>query len=89
MNLTLIFRVMLVDITIPHDDNLVNTEKEKLSKHLDLAHEVTAMWDVDSTIVVPIIVSAGRLSQGPDAEDGDPRHGTHCAEVPQPPQLFL
>ncbi|KAI8433843.1 hypothetical protein MSG28_015797 [Choristoneura fumiferana] len=32
-----------------------------MSKYLDLAHEVTAMWDVDSTVIVPIVVSANGL----------------------------
>lgn len=54
-------RAILVDITIPHDENLVKAEKDKLSKYLDLAHEVTAMWDVESTIIVPIVVSANGL----------------------------
>lgn len=40
-------RAVLVDITMPHDENLVKAEKDKLSKYFDLAHEVTAMWDVD------------------------------------------
>ncbi|KAI8429903.1 hypothetical protein MSG28_000381 [Choristoneura fumiferana] len=52
---------VLVDITIPHDENLVKAEKDKLSKYLDLADQVTAMWDVDSTIIVPIVVSANGL----------------------------
>ncbi|CAB0030643.1 unnamed protein product, partial [Trichogramma brassicae] len=54
-------QAILVDITIPHDENLVKAEKDKLTKYLDLAHEVTAMWDVDSTIIVPIVVSANGL----------------------------
>lgn len=54
-------RAVLVDITVPHDENLVKAEKDKLSKYLDLAHEITAMWDVDSTIIVPIVVSANGL----------------------------
>ncbi|KAG6455661.1 hypothetical protein O3G_MSEX009336 [Manduca sexta] len=54
-------RAILVDVTIPHDDNLVKAEKDKMSKYLDLAHEVTDMWDVDSTIIVPIVVSAHGL----------------------------
>jgi len=54
-------RAVLVDITIPHDENLVKAEKDKLSKYLDLAHEVTAMWNVDSTSIVPIVVSANGL----------------------------
>lgn len=54
-------RAILVDVTIPHDANLVKAEKDKLSKYLDLAHEITAMWDVDSTIIVPIVVSVNGL----------------------------
>ncbi|CAH2240827.1 jg13456 [Pararge aegeria aegeria] len=54
-------RAIIVDITIPHDDNLVKAEKEKVSKYLDLVHEITAMWNVESTVIVPIIVSANGL----------------------------
>ena len=50
-----------IDITTPHDDNLVKTEKEKLSKYLDLAHEITAMWNVNATIIVPIVVTVNGL----------------------------
>ncbi|CAH2232879.1 jg1199 [Pararge aegeria aegeria] len=53
--------VVIVDITIPHDDNLVKAEKEKVSKYLDLVHEITAMWNVESTVVVPIVVSVNGL----------------------------
>ncbi|CAH2238933.1 jg13741 [Pararge aegeria aegeria] len=52
-------RAIIVDI--PHDDNLVNAEKEKVSKYLDLAHEITAMWNVESTVIVPIVVSFNGL----------------------------
>ncbi|CAH2232078.1 jg1123 [Pararge aegeria aegeria] len=54
-------RAIIVDITIPHDNNLVKAEKEKGSKYLDLAHEITAMWNVESTVVVPIVVSVNGL----------------------------
>ncbi|CAH2215820.1 jg832 [Pararge aegeria aegeria] len=54
-------RAIIVDITIPHDDNLVKAEKEKVSKYLDLAHEITAMWNVESTVIVPIVVSVNGL----------------------------
>ncbi|CAH2230836.1 jg15288 [Pararge aegeria aegeria] len=53
-------RAINVNITIPHDDNLVKAEKEKVSKYLDLAHEITAMWNVESTVIVPIVVSVSR-----------------------------
>ncbi|CAB3220135.1 unnamed protein product [Arctia plantaginis] len=54
-------RAMIVDITIPHDDNLLKAEKDKQVKYLDLAHEIVDMWDVDSAIVVPIVISAHGL----------------------------
>ncbi|CAH2244234.1 jg20178 [Pararge aegeria aegeria] len=52
---------IIVDITIPHDDNPVKAEKEKVSKYLELAHEITAMWNVESAVIVPIFVSVNGL----------------------------
>ncbi|CAH2209519.1 jg17517 [Pararge aegeria aegeria] len=54
-------RRAIIDDTIPHDDNLVKAEKEKVSKYLDRAHEITAMWKVESTVIVPIVVSVNGL----------------------------
>ena len=54
-------RVMIIDVTIPHDENLVKAEKEKQIKYLDLAHEVRGMWNMNSVIIVPIVVSANGL----------------------------
>ncbi|CAH2094527.1 unnamed protein product [Euphydryas editha] len=54
-------RVFLVDITIPHDENLVKAETEKKRKYLDLAHEIVDMWGVDSTEIIPIVISANGL----------------------------
>ncbi|CAH2259870.1 jg2468 [Pararge aegeria aegeria] len=47
-------RAMIVEITIPHDENQVIAEKEKVSKYLDLAHEINA-------VIVPIVVSVNGL----------------------------
>ncbi|XP_075985623.1 uncharacterized protein LOC142982824 [Anticarsia gemmatalis] len=52
---------VIVDITVPHDENLVKAEKDKEVKYLDLAHEIVDMWDVDSAIIVPIVVSVNGL----------------------------
>ncbi|CAH2256714.1 jg10947 [Pararge aegeria aegeria] len=52
---------IIVDITIPHDDNLVKAEKGKVYKYLDLALEITAIWNVQSTVIVPIVVSVNGL----------------------------
>uniref|UniRef100_A0A2A4JL63 Reverse transcriptase zinc-binding domain-containing protein n=1 Tax=Heliothis virescens TaxID=7102 RepID=A0A2A4JL63_HELVI len=54
-------RAMIVDVAVPHDENLVKAEKEKQIKYLDLAHEVVAMWNVDTAVIVPIVVTANGL----------------------------
>ncbi|XP_022836903.1 uncharacterized protein LOC111364281, partial [Spodoptera litura] len=54
-------RVFLVDITIPYDENLVRAEADKKTKYLDLAHEVTDMWRVVSTEIIPVVVSVNGL----------------------------
>ena len=59
--------VMIIDVTISHDENLVKTEKEQKIKHLQLAHEVVDMWNVSSAIIVPIVVTAkGLMTKGLD-----------------------
>ena len=54
-------RAAIVDVNITHNDNLVKAEKEKLSKYLDLGHEITTVWDVNATIIMPIVVSVNGL----------------------------
>lgn len=54
-------KAILVDIAVPHDVNLVKAENDKQTKYLDLAREITDMWDVDSATIVPIVVSANGL----------------------------
>ncbi|CAH0696896.1 unnamed protein product [Spodoptera exigua] len=54
-------RTTIIDVAIPHDENLVKAEKDKQLKYLDLAHEVVDMWSVDSAIIVPIVVLANGL----------------------------
>jgi hypothetical protein len=43
----------------------VKAEKDKASKYIDLAHKVTVMWDVDSTIIVPARIVRRFLSLSP------------------------
>ena len=50
-----------MNITVPHDENLVKAEKDKQFKYLDLAREVVDMWDVNTAVIVPIVVSANGL----------------------------
>lgn len=35
----------------------MKVEKYKFNKYLDVAHEIADMWDVDSTIIVPIVMT--------------------------------
>ncbi|PZC77931.1 hypothetical protein B5X24_HaOG202738 [Helicoverpa armigera] len=51
----------MVDVAVSHDENFVKAENEKQMKYLDLAHEVVAMWSVDTAVVVPIVVMANGL----------------------------
>ena len=38
---------MIVDIIVPHEENLVKAENDKQNiKYLDLANEIFDMWDV-------------------------------------------
>ncbi|CAH2215605.1 jg17847 [Pararge aegeria aegeria] len=45
------------------DNNIIKQEKvkETVSKYLDLADETTTMWSVESTVIVPIVVSVNGL----------------------------
>ncbi|CAH2270127.1 jg7661 [Pararge aegeria aegeria] len=52
----LVRRAIIVGITVPHEDNLMKAEKEKVSKYLDLAHKITPMWSVE-----PLVVSVNGL----------------------------
>ena len=52
---------VFVDVTIPHD-NLVKAEKEKLSKYLDLDHEIIAMWDVNASMIIVVVVLVNGLT---------------------------
>ncbi|CAH2208753.1 jg21921 [Pararge aegeria aegeria] len=54
-------RVFFVDIKMPYDENLVRVETEKKRKYLDLAHEVTDTWHLESTETIPIVISANGL----------------------------
>ena len=54
-------RVFLVDVTVPYDENLVKAESDKKLKYLNLAHEVTEMWRVGSTEIIPVVISTNGL----------------------------
>jgi len=55
---------LLIDVSIPDDNNLMSKEAEKLSKYKDLELEIRKMWNT-KTRVVPVVVGAlGLLKNG-------------------------
>ena len=54
---------MIFDLSGPHDnENVMKAENDKQIKYHDFAREVVEMWDVESAIIVPIVVSATGLT---------------------------
>ena len=49
--------LLLIDISVPADDNVCLKEMEKLSKYKDLEIEITRMWNL-KTETIPIIIGA-------------------------------
>lgn len=48
----------LIDVSIPNSHNIRRKEAEKVEKYGELAMEVKRIWQVDSVVVVPIVISA-------------------------------
>jgi hypothetical protein len=48
---------MLIDVVIPGDGNVTQTEAEKILKYRDLTTEIQRMWNV-KTGVIPVIIGA-------------------------------
>jgi hypothetical protein len=48
---------MLLDVTIPGDRNVIQTEAEKILKYKDLTIEIQRTWNV-KTMVIPVIIGA-------------------------------
>ena len=47
----------LIDIAIPNSCNIQKTILTKINKYQDLAEEVKGMWNMESVIVIPIVIS--------------------------------
>lgn len=45
-----------------NNDGLVRAETEKRQKYLDLSHEITGMWDVATTEIIPIVFVRKRVN---------------------------
>ena len=48
----------LIDIAVPADQNIINTEEEKVDKDQDLAFEIKRIHGTSKVTVVPIVVGA-------------------------------
>lgn len=54
-------RALLIDITCPLDDNIHKSHVEKITKYMDLAHEIKELWHLDKVQIIPIVISANGL----------------------------
>lgn len=55
---------LLIDVSVPDDNNISAKEVEKISKYKDLEIEISRMWNT-KTKVVPVVVGAlGMLTKG-------------------------
>ena len=50
--------VIIIDISVPGDTRIKDTEQEKILKYQDLKREIKRLWKLKSVKVVPIIVGA-------------------------------
>ena len=51
-------KTFIVDFAIPLAANITKTYNEKISKYLPLADEIGKMWNMNSVVVLPVIVGA-------------------------------
>lgn len=51
----------IIDITIPNDHNIGEARTTKLTKYIDLAHEIKAIYQLKQVSVHPLIISANGL----------------------------
>ena len=51
----------IIDITIPADHNILEARNQKISKYLDLAHEIKAIYQLAEVTIHPFVISANGL----------------------------
>lgn len=57
---------LLIDPSVPSDNNVSTKEFDKLSKYKDLQIEIEKMWELKTTIVPVIIGALGMVKKGVD-----------------------
>ena len=50
----------LIDIAVPADQNIINTEEEKVDKYQELAFEIERIHRASTVTVIPIVIGALR-----------------------------
>ena len=54
----------LIDIAVPADQNIINTEEEKVDRYQDLAIEIRRIHRASKVTVIPIVIGAlGTISK--------------------------
>ncbi|XP_063592583.1 uncharacterized protein LOC134769776 [Penaeus indicus] len=54
----------LIDIAVPADQNIINTEEEKMAKYQELAFEIKRIHRASKVTVIPIVIDAlGTISK--------------------------
>jgi hypothetical protein len=51
----------LIDVAHPNDHNLNVFFSNKITKYKDLAHQIKAMWQMNTLHIIPIVISVNGL----------------------------
>lgn len=51
----------IIDVVIPQDNNILEARNHKVTKYLDLAHEIKDIYQLSQVTIHPIVVSANGL----------------------------
>jgi hypothetical protein len=55
--------IIIINVTIPGDSNVIQTEAEKILKYKDLTIEIQRMWNVKTRVIPVIIGATGTISK--------------------------
>ncbi|CAH2019602.1 unnamed protein product, partial [Acanthoscelides obtectus] len=57
-------KTYIVDFAVPLGANLEKTHGEKINKYLPLSDEIRQMWDMETVVIIPIVIGAtGEISK--------------------------
>jgi hypothetical protein len=54
---------MLIDVAVPEQRNVIQTEAEKILKYKDLTIEIQHMWNVKTRVIPVIFGATGTISK--------------------------